>query len=611
LRRNYGRLVIDPRLQDQSESLTRREAAAWSDGIDHGAPEAETLTSTCVTPENLQHFIQDELPASEADALMQHLDHCDRCQEKLIEWQRNAAFLERIQQAPTPVPSNSHSPIHEDTTILSPGTTNQPSLPPDSFPGYEILEEIGRGGQGAVYRAYQLGTKREVAIKVLLDGHFASEQTRRRFEREIELVGQLRHPYIVTVFQPGVTDTGLPYYVMDYVPGQPLNAHIIARRLKLNEALKLFNKICDAVQYAHQRGIIHRDLKPSNILVDKNGNPQILDFGLARQINVADDGLTATGQIMGTLPYMSPEQVRGETDKISLLTDVYALGVILFKVLSGSFPYPVAVSQFELVQHIKISPPVSLSRAWTPEHGVAIHYARRRPSNLFDHDIETIVLRTLSKEPEMRYQSAGELAADIDRYLNSEPIDARRDSTLYVFRKWVYRNRITATVVATVLCLLVSTSAISTYFYLDARQALQDRAAVAGKFQSQAAAVTEQTVNVKAMLHRQSLGWFLNAWNQGDWEGARQIMQQVPEKAPERIAMCFLLDDDYQTEQLQTDLANSPSLANFVIGERAFQIGDLSTAKEAFSRCVNQGRNNMLNQAANSRLSDMPHERTD
>ena len=595
----------DPRPHTQSDTTTTHTNATCRDRTDRKPKEAETLTSTCVTPENLEHFVQGTLPEAEADALMRHFDQCASCLDKLIEWQRNAGFLEQLQEGPTLTTPADRSTLHEYTTVLSPGSSRQPSLPPDSFPGYEILEEIGGGGQGAVYRAYQLGAKREVAIKVLLDGRFASEQTRRRFEREIELVGQLKHPAIVTVFHPGVTDTGQPFYVMDYVPGQPLNAHIIVRRLSLKDTLTLFKKICQAVQYAHQRGVIHRDLKPSNILVDKHGDPKILDFGLARQMNIVDDHLTATGQVMGTLPYMSPEQVRGDTGNISALTDVYALGVILFRILSGSFPYPMTGTQYEIVQHIKITPPASLSRAWSPEQGVKIYYARQRPQKLFDRDIETIVLRTLTKEPESRYQSAGELADDIDCYLCNKPIAARRDSTLYVLRKLAYRHRIATTIGAAVLCLLVSTSAISTYFYLDAQHALRDRDAVAGKFQSQADAVTEQSVHVKSALHRQSLGWFLNAWNQGDRTAAQQIMQQLPTAAPERLAMQYLLDNDYATEQMQSDLANSPGLASFVMGERAYQMGDHNTAQAAFTRCISEGRNGMLNQAATSRLNTM------
>ena len=205
---------------------------------------------------------------------------------------------------------------------------------PDIIPGYRILKELHRGGQGVVYQALQESTKRKVALKVMLEGPFAGAASKRRFEREIELVGSLDHPGIVPIFDSGVAH-GRFYYAMRYVRGESLSQYVHGRALSVDDTLGLFVKVCDAVDHAHQRGVIHRDLKPANILVDDDGQPHIVDFGLAR-IGGPDSErdrsllISVTGQIMGTLAYMSPEQAAGRSDQVDMRSDVYALGVVLY-----------------------------------------------------------------------------------------------------------------------------------------------------------------------------------------------------------------------------------------------------------------------------------------
>ena len=291
---------------------------------------------------------------------------------------------------------------------------------------------------------------------MLRDGHLASENTHRRFEREIELAGQLDHPDIVTVFQAGLTSGNMPFYVMDYVPGLPLDKYVQQKHVPLREVLGILAVIGDAIQYAHQRGVIHRDLKPSNILVTDEGAPRILDFGLARQLSAPEQGLTADGQVMGTLAYMSPEQARGEQVAVSILTDVYALGVILYRLLAGRFPYPVEGPQFEVLNNIMHSPPISLADSWSPESGAVLDYARPVSRCPIDRDIETIVFKALQKEADRRYQSAGELARDLRHYLAHEPIQARRDSTWYVVRKLARKHIYAVMVSAAVLVIVIS-----------------------------------------------------------------------------------------------------------------------------------------------------------
>ncbi len=567
------------------------------------------MSTPCPTYEELEHYVTGALAPAPAAAVRQHLVQCAACRQRCDELDLNAALLDELRSMrsdafATSVASPTLSPSAPTVSVPPPPATHV-APPPDTFPGYEVLDEISRGGQGVVYRAYQLGTKREVAIKVLRDGQFASDSVRRRFEREIELAAQLRHAHIVTIFQPGVTASGMPYFVMDYIPGQPLNVYVRTQALPLGDVLRLFQQVCEAVQYAHQHGIIHRDLKPSNIVVDTDGQPKILDFGLARQITVAEHDLTSTNQVMGTLPYMSPEQARGATDEVSTLTDVYALGVILFKLLSGQFPYPVEGTQFDVVQNILHTPPTSLTSAWTPDSGVAVRYAPRPGRPHFDRDIETIVLKALAKEPARRYQSAGALADDIGRFLAGAPIAARRDSTWYVLRKLAQRHRAATVTAAAVVVLLASTTVISTFFYARAREALADRGQLANRLQVESGKLESQYAGVHAALQRQSLGWFLHAWHGGQEDLARRILSNTPATVPEHTAMLYLLDADMTAEALLAELPEAAPLACFVAAERALRAGARPAAADWYRRCVAARGEGRLADAARARLAEL------
>ena len=343
------------------------------------------------------------------------------------------------------------------------GEFTQP--PSDSFKSYDITREIHRGGQGVVYQGIHKATKRKVAIKVMREGPFAGPKDKARFEREVQILAQLNHPNIVTVLDSGQA-AGSFYFVMDYISGQSLDKYVAGRNPSINETLELFAKICEAVNAAHLRGVIHRDLKPGNIRVDTEGAPHIVDFGLAKVAtsSMTDETtpqiMTVTGQFVGSLPWASPEQAEGITSKIDVRTDVYSLGVILYQLLTGKFPYEVIGNMRDILENI-------------------VKVAPARPSTIrrkIDDEVETIVLKALAKDRDRRYQSAGELARDIKHYLAGEPIEAKRDSGWYVMRKTLRRYKAPAFTAAAFLVLGVAFGTTMTFMYESAAAA--ERAAV-------------------------------------------------------------------------------------------------------------------------------------
>jgi tRNA A-37 threonylcarbamoyl transferase component Bud32/tetratricopeptide (TPR) repeat protein len=324
------------------------------------------------------------------------------------------------------------------------------------LPSYEVVCQVNRGGQGVIYRAIQKYTHREVAIKVMKEGPFAGEMHRSRFQREAKMLSRLKHPNIVTIHETGVAG-GYHYFVMDYIEGAPLVEEGVRTKGEIREALGRFAKVCDAVNAAHLQGVIHRDLKPSNILVDEAGEPYVLDFGLAKQDADGLDHsmLTTTGQFLGSIPWAAPEQVEAKPDRIDLRADVYALGVVLYQMLTGEFPYPVFGPTRDVLDHIVNTEPVAPSV--------------RRP--LIDNEVETIVLRCLQKDPSRRYQTAGELGRDIERYLTGEAIEAKRDSVTYLVRKRLKRYRVHAAVAAMFVLVVLAGLVASLVLWRQAEEA--------------------------------------------------------------------------------------------------------------------------------------------
>jgi tetratricopeptide (TPR) repeat protein/tRNA A-37 threonylcarbamoyl transferase component Bud32 len=364
----------------------------------------------------------------------------DRERELIRAAQREAAVTH------TP-DSPSHACVPSPDHVAIPFDPEPPATLSDSLPGYEVIREIHRGGQGVVYQAVQKSTKRRVAIKLMREGPFSDARDLARFEREVRILGALTHPNIVNIHDSG-TAGGRFYFVMDYISGLPLDRYMAAQQRSIPETLRLFARICEAVNAAHLRGVIHRDLKPGNIRIDSEGEPHVLDFGLAKLATgeVTDAShpqvMTETGRFVGTPPWASPEQAEGAPHKVDIRTDVYSLGVILFQMLTGTFPYEVVGNRSDVLNNIISATPA-------------------RPSSFrreIDGDVETIVLKCLAKERERRYQSAGELARDVRHYLAGEPIEARRDSAAYVVGKLVARHRrsaVKAVVILLAFCAII------------------------------------------------------------------------------------------------------------------------------------------------------------
>ncbi|MDY7108720.1 MAG: tetratricopeptide repeat protein [Planctomycetota bacterium] len=414
----------------------------------------------CPSIEEIELYVADDVDDDQRTALEAHISSCASCRTLLAEVEANNRALWEMQSARRRAVVASAAP---------------------ELARYEITRCIHEGGQGIVYEARQVSTDRPVAIKLLLHGQYASRQQRRRFEREIDLVAHLDHPHIVPVFDSGLTEDDRLFLVMRYVDGMPLNRYIAEQAPPIPRILELFAKIARAVGYAHQRGVIHRDLKPNNILIDADGEPHLLDFGLAKTREDLEDAersmQTQAGEFIGTLAYAAPEQVSGDPHAVDLRSDVYALGVILFEALTGRHPYPVDGRLAAIVRNI-------------------LDRAPARPSSIrrdIDGELDAIVGKMLSKEKERRYQNVTGLLRDLANYETGRPLEARGDSTLYVLGKTLRRHRVPVAAACIVFLALIAATVISTVFWR--QSVLEERRASIALSQAELEADKASTIN--------------------------------------------------------------------------------------------------------------------
>jgi serine/threonine protein kinase len=469
--------------------------------------------------------------------------------------------------------------------------------PPDIlFGDYQILGELPQGGQAIVYKAIHTPTKTKVALKVLLPALLGSPKARWQFEREVELSVSLCHPSIVTIRDSGIS-RGQYYFSMEYIHGKPLDQYVSSKSLSLRDKMTLFCRLCEAMTHAHQRGVIHRDLKPSNVLVDERGEPHILDFGLAKAAGncpTTPQGAvmpSVTGQLKGTLSYMSPEQAAGRTDLIDVRTDVYSLGIILYQMLMGRFPYDVSGSHIEVLRNIQDVEP-------------------ERPRHLIsrmDSDVETILLKALAKDLSQRYQSAAELHHDVRCWLEGLPIVAKSVSSLYLLRKVIARHRYTSAIVG--LLVVIVSGFFTVYFHLAWR--LHTEQTVRREAVTSLAATEGDYVG----LSRQAAFlYLLDLWHRDQMPPAESIAVLDGQRR-EGIARRFLLDPAplaQKMDKFKMELKDEPFFAQFVIAEHLLKNGNAKEAQQKYRDCMSMamdpGKDQLIKMRISLRAYDLSRE---
>jgi len=574
----------------------------------------------CLSHEQVERYVTGSCSVDEQRTVEIHLSRCEDCKQRIASARTSISASEQSESvaadknATVSIPEESN--VNEDSYPTK-SMQEVPNSQPDAhilnqdfdsmLEGYEVLEELPRGGQAVVYKAIQKATKRTVALKVLLQGPYASPRARYRFEREVDLAASLRHTNIVTIYDSGIA-RGQYYFAMEYIEGRPLDQYVQTAGLSLREIMAIFNKVCSAVVYAHQRGVMHRDLKPSNILVDANSEPHILDFGLAKLTDSSEQVTQETvmtsipGKVIGTLAFMSPEQASGQPSAIDVRTDVYSLGMVLYKVLTDNFPYEVSGSMLTVLRNIQEVEPIRPSK-----------FVRR-----FNSEVEAMLLKALAKEPGHRYQSAAELQHDVEYWLKGLPITARSDSSIYLLCKLLKRHRYTSTVVGLLLLIVLGFFYASFDFYVTACKARKESQAIAKE--SAAKTAKNLALEQRVLELQMTFSYFLEAWDAGRLDQIPYIatyFKQTGGCEREYEAVLFWTNSRPLAEKVndfrQKLEKNAPCFAEFVIAEYCLRKGNHAEAIKAYHKCLSYDahleKDQWLAMRAKSRLYELNRER--
>jgi len=413
----------------------------------------------CPPRDRLAAFARGDLPAGEIERLAAHLEGCAACEAALDELEARPDTLAAAVRRAGPPPA--------------------PGERPGAVLGgrYRLAAEIGAGGMGSVWRAEQTEpVRRPVAVKLIKPG-MDSKAVLARFEAERQALAIMDHPNIAKVFDAGATEAGRPYFVMELVAGVPITEYCDARHLTTRERLALFVPVCQAVQHAHQKGVIHRDLKPSNVLVaeyDGRPVPKVIDFGVAKATGQALAGgtqVTGLGVVVGTPEYMAPEQAALDALDIDTRADVYALGVVLYELLTGSTPLTRqrlgVAALLEVLRLVREEEPPPPSRRLSTADALPSIAAQRRTeprrlTALLRGELDWVVMKCLEKDRGRRYESASGLARDLERYLADEPVEAGRPTAWHRLRKSARRHRRPLTAAASAFALLAASAGVWT-----------------------------------------------------------------------------------------------------------------------------------------------------
>jgi serine/threonine protein kinase len=474
----------------------------------------------CPKPEELLAFSVGQLAESTSEPIARHIEACPDCLAIL-------ATLQGLHDKKDPLLADLRQPLPGELFVprvgaRRPGATAADEVPPTcspepggegdrptpdegvlrTIPGYEILRELGRGGMGVVYWAWQSSLHRPVAVKMLLAGDYASPQELARFQVEAEAVARLQHPHIVQVHEVGWA-AGRPFLALEYVDGASLAQHLTGTPLPARDAARLVELLAWAVHYAHQRGVLHRDLTPANVLLQARSAesgvrseepalrtpgsalpvPKITDFGLAKLLVGGGPTLTQSGAVLGTPSYMAPEQALGKPQQVGRATDVYSLGAILYELLTGRPPFK-AETPLETLQQVASEEPVSPSRL--------------QPK--VPRDLATICLKCLQKEPRKRYESAEALAEDLRRFQAGEPIRARPVGSTERLWRWCRRNPVAAALVV-VGCMLLAVLTVGLPLGLLVRAERNDALANLKRAESAERALRQREDEIKIRAH--------------------------------------------------------------------------------------------------------------